>query len=177
MNLVECGTASRRRRVEGHPYVIDIRQLKKAGYLIPGKRTAVSFDEFEVECNLDSDGPYICIRVPALKLIQFVKLVSRVAGRGNRWFFREGATGIDCEKLYLCNDAFASRQTAGLAYGSQLKTKVQRQHKRADKLHDAIVGTAEKGPARGRSKASKKEELAELTKSLRKYQAALARRA
>jgi hypothetical protein len=177
MNPVECGTVTRRRRVEEHPYVIDIRQLKKAGYLIPGKRTAVSFDEFEVQCNLDSDEAYICIRLPSLKLIQFVKLVSRAAGRGKRWFFREGATGIDCEKLYLCNAAFAPRQTAGLAYESQLKTKVQRQHKRADKLHDAIVGTAQKGPARGRLKISKKEELARLTKSLRKYRAALARRA
>jgi hypothetical protein len=162
----------RRERVEGRPFVVDIRQLKKMGLLVPGQRTDGKLNGDNVTCDLRFPDLVIFIYQSG-PFMQLIKLISRRVGRGNRWFFEEGTTGIVCEKMYLTGNGFVSRQTAGFRYESQLQNAMQRKLTRARKICSAIVGTVEKGPARGQSKAAKKQELKMLTKELRKFASTL----
>ena len=162
----------RRERVDGRPFVLDIRQLRRMGLLVPGQRMAGDLYGVTVSCDLvNPDLHFFAFQSEAF--LQFIKLVSRPVGRGTRWFFEEGTTGIVCEKMYLTGNGYVSRQTAGFRYESQLQNVMQRKLKRARKVHGAIVGTVDRGPARGRSKMVKKEELKELSKDLRKFASAL----
>lgn len=162
----------RRERVNGQPIVVDIRQLRRMGLLVPGQRMQATLYGDTVACDLvNPDLPIFIYQ--CRPFAQFIKLVSRSVGRGTRWFFQEGTTGIVCEKMYLTANGFVSRQTAGFRYESQLQNAIQRKLTRAKKVHGAIVGTADRGPARGQSKNAKKEELKNLTKDLREFASTL----
>jgi hypothetical protein len=70
-------------------------------------------------CDLSTDRPvFTVIRPPALT--QSIELISRGAGRGQRWCFRESGTGIICEAVYAFEGRYVSRKNAGFAYKSQL---------------------------------------------------------
>lgn len=162
----------RRERVNRQPFVIDIRQLRRMGLLVSGQRMAGNLHGDIVACDLLNPDLPVCIYRSG-PFMQLIKLVSRPVGRGKRWFFEEGTTGLVCEKMYLTANGFVSRQSAGLRYESQLQNAMQRKLTRARKVHGAIVGTVDRGPARGQSKIDKKQELKELTKDLRKFASTL----
>lgn len=168
---------SRPRYVEEHPYKITIRQLRDIGLFQPGRMTVAHFWNGYFKCEVDLRGEPILVcsffgpngRKDVLQLIQLVK---RQVGRGERWFFKEGGTNILCETMYFYG-RFISRQTARLPYRSQGASKIQRLVRKAEKLQTKILGTGERGPARGRSRISKLAELDETTKVIRQFQRVL----
>jgi hypothetical protein len=158
-----------RGRVEDQPQSLTIRRLKDLGLLHPGCLRTHSFPQsipFTFSCDLRSDMAFF--RVECGPMVQFIELVPRTVGRGTRWFFREGDTGIVCEKMYACEGRYVSRQTAGLAYQSQLRSKFDRIVGRGERAAEALVGVY-KGPARGASRERKLETLKQSRQALRKF--------
>lgn len=98
---------------------------------------------------------------------QFIRLVAKMVGQGQRWYFREGAAGIQCTKVYFHEGRYVSRRTAGLKYESQRLSKGDRLKVKARKAEDVIIG-AFKGPARGASRERKLSVLKEVRRELRK---------
>lgn len=165
------------RCVEEHPYKITIKELKRACLFRSGEMRSAYFWSGRLVCEVDLtlDRPAVYCRLLhplGHKVAQIIRLVKRKVGRGERWFFQEGTTNIVCETMYLY-ERFVSRQTARLPYRSQGASKMQRLIRKAEKLQTKIVGTNERGPARGRSRVSKLGDLKEATKILRQFQQVL----
>jgi hypothetical protein len=157
-----------RARVENQSEPLTIRRLKDLALLRPGCLKTHSFPQsipFAFSCDLKSDKPFL--RVECGPMMQLIELVPRTVGRGTRWFFREGGTGIVCEKMYAFEGRYVSRQTAGLAYQSQLLSKLDRAVGRGERPANALVGVY-KGPARGASRDRKLETLKQSRLELRK---------
>jgi hypothetical protein len=134
---------------------IRISHLRAMGLLKPGERTRHLFPgaaNFAYCCNMHDEPHCLCIEDGSV--VQIIRLVTRKTGRGLRCYFQD-RNGIVCEKLYLHQGHYVSRQTAGLAYLSQVQNKLDRTIARAKRISWAILGKPGKGPARGRSRERK----------------------
>jgi hypothetical protein len=139
----------RGRYVEDQKYPVSTTQLKKWRLLREGVAISRSEDGVIYTCDLSGEQCWLRIDIPG-HMTQTIALVSRRVGRGLRWFLVEGATGIVCETMYLFEGRWVSRQTAGFAYRSQSKGKLDRKLAVSKTTMQHILGTSAKGPARGR---------------------------
>lgn len=125
-------------------------------------------------CDLTKEPFLFSLHLPGC-LDQRIELIARKVGKGLRWFFKEEVTGIVCTKLYLDKTTlrWVSRQTAGYAYRSQSKGKLDRDLAAARALRLKIEGGGKKGPARGNSRRQAHAKLERVNLELENVRATL----
>lgn len=129
---------------------IDIRILRRQGWIVPWKRKETLLGMLPVAFDLtDPHNARFEYRVGAQ--LYHIPLKSRYIRWGRRWFFSD-ATGALFEKVYWKNDRLLSRKAAGLTYASQSRGILATQFDRRNKAQSKLDGTAVHGPPRGANK-------------------------